>query len=242
MKYRRIDKGTVQCIVTGEDLQEYGLTLKDIFERSERAEGFLRELIEEAHEEVGYDCTGSSIAMQITPMKDDGMIITFSEESGDIFKGFLEHMKEVVGNVASGGGIPSLEEIMNGLHENIASFEQKQSADETDKDKKTETHDDEQPEDVRVFEFASLNDVLAFTADGFGGGSAKSYFGKADDKYYLVVIKNRMSWKNFNKLSAKAFDYGNVIVDVKSKLVYLGEHGEGLIENGAIRKLAKVNK
>lgn len=236
MKYRRIDKDTVQCIVTGEDLEEYGLTIKDIFERSERAEGFLRELIESARDEVGYNYNGSNIAMQITPMKDDGMIITFSEESGDMFKGFLEHMKEVMGNIAANGGMPSIEELMHSLPELGNGVEQNKNSVET------ESKEEKQPDDVRIFEFKSLNDVIEFTADGFGGNSAKSYFGKADGKYYLVVIKNRMSWKNFNKLSAKAFDYANIVVDVRSKLVYLGEHGEGLIDNGALQKLAKISK
>jgi negative regulator of genetic competence, sporulation and motility len=98
----------------------------------------------------------------------------------------------------------------------------------------------DQPEDVRVFEFTSMSDVLEFARDGFVAGQVKSVFGTADDRYYLVVTKNRCSWKNFNKLSAKAFDYANVITDVRGKLIYLNEHGEGIIESGALTALKKI--
>jgi len=239
MKYRRINKDTVQCIVTNTDMEEYGLTMTDLFQRSERAESFLRELLEEAHQEVGYEFKGNNIAIQITPMRDEGMIITIAEDNGANFKGLLEHMKDVVDSLA-GGELSSEDfaEVMSQISSlgagDIPSAEEEET-------KVTKTVD-EQPEDVRVFEFDSINDVLDFAADGFGVGQVKSYFGKADEKYYLVIIKNRMSWKNFNKLSAKAFDFGRIIVDVKSKLVYLSEHGEGLIDNGALNKLAKISK
>jgi len=232
MKYRRIDKDTIQCIVTGEDMEEYGLTLGDIFERSQRAEDFFRELIEEARDTVGYECDNSgNIAMQITPMHDDGMIITITHENAASMKGFLEHMKDVMEAIA--GGNMSLDDV----HEHVPGLvEAKKSEPEI-------KHEiSEQPKDIRVFEFASMDDVLSFASDGFAAGQVKSYFGKADDKYYLVLIKNRCSWKNFNKLSAKAFDFSTVIIDVSSKLVYLSEHGEGLIENGALSKLSKISR
>lgn len=225
MEYRRIDKNTVQCIVTSQDMDDYGVTLGDIFERSERAEGFFRELIEEAHEEIGYDCEGANVAMQITPMHDDGMIITITHDAGASIKGFLEHIKDVMETIA-GGGMPPVDDSKT------------KHVDHTSEKEKA----DNQPRDIRIFEFSSMSDVLSFAEDGFVAGQVKSYFGKADGKYYLVVIKNRCSWKNFNKLSAKAFEFANIIVDVNGKLVYLSEHGEGLIENGALTKLAKISR
>ena len=55
MKYRKINDTTVQCIISGEDMTEYGLALSDILERSQKGEEFLRDIIERAHEEVGYE-------------------------------------------------------------------------------------------------------------------------------------------------------------------------------------------
>ena len=241
MKYRRINNDTVQCIVTSSDMEQYGLTMSDLFERSERAESFLRELLEEAHQEVGYEFKGNNIAIQITPMKDDGMIITIAEDNGSYFKGFLEHMKDVVGALADSElDVDDFAELMAQI--NSAGTPKQQEKIAPKEEKTISSSEPEQPEDIRIFEFDSIGDVFEFVADGFGTGQVKSYFGKADEKYYLVVIKNRMSWVNFNKMSAKAFEFGRIVVDVRGKLVYLSEHGEGLIENGAIRKLAKISQ
>ena len=235
MKYRRIGKDTVQCIVTGEDLEEYGLQMSDIFERNERGEGFLRDLIQEAHEEVGYNCTGNSIAMQISPFKDNGMVITFCEEADGGFKNLLEHMRDVIKAV----GFDGLDE----LHD-LSSF----SGDQTDENtnekntatKKEKKEKEEQYAETRIFEFSSLNDVIDFSKGVTGATQLRSCLVKSDHKYYLVTMKNRMSWKNYNKLSAKAFDFAKVVVDSDEKLIYLGEHGELLIENGAVNKLSKL--
>ena len=53
MEYRRINNNAVQCIITKEDMEGYGLTIVDIFERNEKGEKFLRDVVQEALEEVG---------------------------------------------------------------------------------------------------------------------------------------------------------------------------------------------
>lgn len=236
MKYRRIDKDTVQCIVTNEDLEEYGLKLSDIFERNERGEDFLRDLIEEAHNEVGYNCNGNSIAMQIRPLRDNGMVITFSEEPEGTFRNFLEHMKEVLPLMQDlPDAIHELQEM--GMHIEESNVSKASSSSNQKKSDKAEEY-----AETRIFEFSSMSDVLFFCEKVSGANQIKSCLVKADDYYYLVMMKNRMSWKNYNKLSAKAFEFSRIIVDAEDKLLYLGEHGEIIIENGAVNKLSKLGK
>lgn len=230
MQYRRVDDDTIQCIVSVEDMNERGLTIGDILTRSDVAEGFLRELIEEAHDTIGYEIKGASISLQITPLQDEGMIITITNDDSYGLKGFLEHIKDVMEAIVGG----SVEELFEGL------------SDAHDHDSLPERVsegyiEDDQPEDIRIFEFTSMDELLEFASDGFAASRVKSCLGMADDKYYLVVTKNRCSWKDFNKISAKAFDYANVIPDIKGKLVYLSEHGESLIDKGALGKLKKIS-
>ena len=70
MEYRRINNNAVQCIITKEDMEGYGLTIVDIFERNEKGEKFLRDVVQEALEEVGGEMSGGNIAMQISPTQD----------------------------------------------------------------------------------------------------------------------------------------------------------------------------
>ena len=233
MQYRRVDEDTIQCIVTGEDMSERGITLGDLLSRSERAEGFLRELIEGAHEEIGYEIRGTSLSLQITPLDSEGMIITITNDTTAGLRSFLEHIKDVMEAIV-GGSIDELFEGLDDVDENSL----------TQSDKPSQPRiaaSDDQPEDIRIFEFDSIDGVLEFAKEGFVAGQVKSCLGYADNKYYLVVTKNRCSWKNFNKLSAKAYDYANVIADIKGKLVYLGEHGEEIIASGALNKLKKIS-
>ena len=50
MKYKKINDATVQCIVSADDMSEYGLTLSDIFSRNELGEEFLRDFFERTYE------------------------------------------------------------------------------------------------------------------------------------------------------------------------------------------------
>ena len=101
MKYKKINDATVQCIITAEDMLEYGLTLSDIFERNEKGEGFLRDIIERAHDEVGYIVSGDNITMQITPLQNKGLVVTFTNEGPAAFKEILQHLKEVLQGVST---------------------------------------------------------------------------------------------------------------------------------------------
>ena len=233
MQYRRVDEDTIQCIVTGEDMSERGLTLGDLLSRSERAEGFLRELIEGAHEEIGYEIRGTSLSLQITPLDSEGMIITITNDTTAGLRSFLEHIRDVMEAIV-GGSMDDLFEGLDDVDENSLTQSAKPS-------QPLIAPSDDQPEDIRIFEFDSIDGVLEFAKEGFVAGQVKSCLGYADNKYYLVVTKNRCSWKNFNKLSAKAYDYANVIADIKGKLVYLGEHGEEIIASGALNKLKKIS-
>lgn len=216
MKYKKINDATVQCIVTAEDMIEYGLTLSDIFERNEKGEGFLRDIIERAHDEVGYMINGENIAMQITPLQNKGLVVTFTNESPAAFRDILQHLKEVLHGVSA--------ELNNMQAESQI---QNRTAEEFD-------------EDRRMFVFSSLHQVMQYAASIPANLTVRSHLYKADDVYYLVMEKNRLSYKMFNKISAQALEFGNLIAVSEERMQYLDEHGECLIDARAVSKLRRI--
>lgn len=218
MKYKKINDATVQCIITAEDMLEYGLTLSDIFERNEKGEGFLRDIIERAHDEVGYMITGGNIAMQITPLQNDGLVVTFTNESPAVFRDILQHLKEVLQGVNA--------------ELNKAEYDGRQSAQGAEADAFDERR--------RMFVFASLHQAMQYTASVPSGVSVKSSLYKADDVYYLVMEKGRISYKMFNKISAQAVEFGNLIAVSDERMLYLQEHGECLIADRAVSRLRRI--
>lgn len=219
MKYKKINDATVQCIITAEDMLEYGLTLSDIFERNEKGEGFLRDIIERAHNEVGYIVSGDNITMQITPLQNKGLVVTFTNEGPAAFKEILQHLKEVLQGVSTELGRQDEAERRTSVQERMA-----------------EAYD----ENRRMFVFASMHQVMRYAAALPAGISVKSHLYKADEAYYLVVEKNRLSYKMLNKISAEAVEFGNLIAVSDERMQYLEEHGERLIADRAVSRLRRI--
>ena len=218
MKYKKINDATVQCIVSADDMSEYGLTLSDIFERNERGEEFLRDIIERAHEEVGYQINNGNIAMQITPLKDNGLVVTFTDEGPAAFKEMLQNLKEVLQEFSAE---------LAGQEERERSRVAAQKAGEYD-------------ENRRMFVFASMHETMQYAATIPNTYSVKSHLYKEGGDYYLVLEKNRLSYKAFNRISAQAVEFGNLIAVSEGRMQYLEEHGECLIRNRAVSRLRRI--
>ena len=218
MEYKKINDATVQCIVSADDMSEYGLTLSDIFERNERGEEFLRDIIERAHEEVGYQINNGNIAMQITPLKDNGLVVTFTDEGPAAFKEMLQNLKEVLQEFSAE---------LAGQEERERSRVAAQKAGEYD-------------ENRRMFVFASMHETMQYAATIPNTYSVKSHLYKEGGDYYLVLEKNRLSYKAFNRISAQAVEFGNLIAVSEERMQYLEEHGECLIRNRAVSRLRRI--
>lgn len=218
MKYKKINDATVQCIVSADDMSEYGLTLSDIFERNERGEEFLRDIIERAHEEVGYQINNGNIAMQITPLKDNGLVVTFTDEGPAAFKEMLQNLKEVLQEFSAE---------LAGQEERERSRVAAQKAGEYD-------------ENRRMFVFASMHETMQYAATIPNTYSVKSHLYKEGGDYYLVLEKNRLSYKVFNRISEQAVEFGNLIAVSEERMQYLEEHGECLIRNRAVSRLRRI--
>ena len=216
MKYKKINDATVQCIVSADDMSEYGLTISDIFERSERGEEFLRDIIERAHDEVGYQINNGNIAMQITPLKDNGLVVTFTDEGPAAFKEMLQNLKEVLQEFSA------------------------ELASQDERAKASPQTEEEYDDNRRMFVFSTLYQTMQYAATIPNTYSVKSHLYKEGDVYYLVLEKNRLSYKNYNRISAQAVEFGNLIAVSDERIQYLEEHGECLIRDRAVSRLRKI--
>lgn len=217
MKYKKINDATVQCIITENDMQEYGLTLEDIFERNEKGEEFLRDIIERAHEEVGYELGSGNIAMQITPLRDNALSITFTENGPAVVRDMLQNIKELLRGIDAEVSAPS------GLPEEAQQLEIP-----------------EVKELKRVIVFPALRPALRFSATVPAGVYVKSRLYKAQDVYYLLTEKGRLSQRMYNRIAAQAIEFGRVAITEPEQEKFLEEHGECLIAEKAVSRLRKI--
>lgn len=122
MEFKRINKDTVTCIITEDDMDEQGIKLEDLFEKKKEAMDFLHDVMKKAEEEVDYKPTGSFMPMQITVLPDHSISLTLSENASASFGEILRNLTEKAGiklpkNVLEDLGETVDEERINRLNE-----------------------------------------------------------------------------------------------------------------------------
>ena len=129
MEFKRINKDTVTCIITEDDMDEQGIKLEDLFEKKKEAMDFLHDVMRKAQEEVDYKPTGSFMPMQITVLPDHSISLTLSENASASFGEILKNLTDKAGikipkNVLEDIGDSVDEERIERLNEYLKSLKQ----------------------------------------------------------------------------------------------------------------------
>lgn len=129
MEFKRINKDTVNCIITEDDMDEQGIKLEDLFEKKKEAMDFLHEVMRKAEEEVDYKPTGSFMPLQITVLPDHSISLTLSENASASFSEILRNLTEKAGikipkNVLEDLGDSVDEERLNRLNDYLKSLKE----------------------------------------------------------------------------------------------------------------------
>lgn len=261
MEYKRIDENTIRCIITPQDMEEYGLDLDEFLSHSEKSDDFLRHIVAEARDELGYQNTHGMVSMRLEVLNDGRICLTFA--GGDeekIRKQMIKHMQQIFPDLTTETldkamhqlGEMSEEKRSEKLSEMMSQIEEKMKQNQNNLLKKSKQITDDKKEqqqsdtvakgidELRVFEFPVLADVLEYAKAIRLNQPIRSHLYKAGDLFYLVVEKYRISNQKFQSLTALAYDYSYVYADITNVQRHLAEHGELLIENQAIGKLKKV--
>ncbi len=231
MRIERVDDKTVKCYLSNEELEQYELDYKDFIMRSDRAKEVVHEIIEQAIEEVGYTPPKFAFDLQIMVIPEQGLILTFSEkdpfedkENGnEKLKDCLMEMKELLQKTKAQMGLGKA---------GAASGEDASGQKEEVPAKPA------RPENS-VFIFDTLDQVgsLAVTLPVHLRVTSRLYIYKG--RYYLYVDKGGASYERYAKACVQAMEFGDLFTP-ESGPAFLEEHGDCIIAEKAIRKLAKV--
>ncbi|MDE6566876.1 MAG: adaptor protein MecA, partial [Lachnospiraceae bacterium] len=99
MDFRKIDDNTVQCRMTEEEMNEYGLQIEDFFTDQEKSRDFLEQIVEMAEEEVGYEVESGMVSMQLMRMPDNSLTITFTDRGEDGLQSMLHQIQQLAGMI-----------------------------------------------------------------------------------------------------------------------------------------------
>lgn len=234
MRIERVDDKTVKCFLSNEELEEYRIDYKDFVLRSDRAREVVREIIEQAEEEVGYKPPELAFDLQIMMLPDQGLILTFSEKdpmdlkNGEQILECLKEMKEVLQN-AKGK--------LNTLHgdKNLPG-EQKEAMPQGEALTDKEAAEEEIPT-WGLFIFADISSLMEYASVLPKNLRVGTTLYKLGDSYCLYLDKGGASLQRYSMACVQAMEFAGVLPAGDEKLLYLQEHAECLIADNVLKKL-----
>ena len=265
MNISRMDDDSIRCILTSEDLEENGLNLEDFFRNSDHAKEFLQTIVERAREEVGYEFGRGALAMQVVPLPQNGLLITFSEKADSFLKGLSEHLKDIFqlgGNSEIADFVdqePTQQDsdrnkvIENFLKNIIESRVEAMRSKETAISKQQEQRKIAEKSSNKngagissflLYQFDSLDIMEQFCRYAEPGRYLKSmvYYLPETTKWYLAIWRGRMAEKSYRRFCTQALEYGRLISDQNNRMIYLKEHGTCILEKDAVNHLKSLGQ
>lgn len=262
MTFKRINQDTICCILTEDDMMEYGVELEDFIMNKDKVQDVLHNIVERAVEELDLDMQkGGMLSLQIMPLPDNSISIMFSEKGQINMMEMINQLKKALGNIDD---LKKLQQTANDTEiadvTNVSKskkvlenkqnreFKSEQKATKTDKkskNNKLEKREKEEEESkLRIYSFQSLFDAAEFCSYVPTKTKVVSqlYKDSKSDIYYLVFTKSKLSKKEFARVCSKAVEFGKYISDDPVRAAYMEEHFEHIVKEKAVRELRKFAK
>lgn len=251
MTFKRINQDTICCILTEDDMMEYGVELEDFITNREKVQDVLHHIVERAVEELDLHIQkGGMLSLQIMPLPDHSISIVFSEKGQMNMLDLIQQLKKTLGNIEDIRKLqqtPELSTLPEGADRTDVKGNLGEKSDRAQKKSKGGKQDKKvqrEESKLRIYSFASIGDAAKFCSYVPAKTKVVSQFYKDEKKkmYYLVFTKSKLSKKEFAKVCSKAAEFGKYVSDDPLRAAYLEEHMEHIVEEKAVRELRKFSR
>lgn len=256
MKIEKISDNQIRCTLTSEDLSERQLKLSEIAYGSEKARLLLKDMIQMAAKEYGFEgddvplvveaipTSSSSLVMIITKVENpeelDGRFSRFTPY-GDREEGELEENPEIFGS----NKLESLEnddaKFINNVLKELGTIKNDMEAGKDFDGSALKRIKRIRVDGVyRSFEFDSLPAASRFASaiiKEFRGRS-RLYKDTKNHKYYLVLFMRGVESETFNRVCNMGCEFGNAVRS--ESLSYYNEFYKLVAGSNAVERLADV--
>lgn len=234
MEFKKIGEGTVRCILTKDDMNEYDIKIEDFFKNSASIHDFLHMIVEKANEEVGYEPKDMSmISMQVMPLPRERLSITLTEGTERSLGNIFENIRDAMAEVAA--------EESDVMEAEIPEYDVPDVEEEPLPPAPTRVKT-AMSSDVRVVRFAKLQNLLDYVeATEFKKGIATHlYYQEGTKEYVLVVKRGRCSKGDFERAVLKVADYGVIYSDSKEAIESIQEYGKCISKTKAVEYIKQL--
>jgi negative regulator of genetic competence, sporulation and motility len=173
------------------------------------------------------------LSMQIIPISQNAISITFSEQGSEDYENFMSGMRDSLGelmedgNLLTGSSEQEDDEVLDGEDLSKQNIEKKVHV--TDTDKITTV----------MIALDSIDTMAEFCRVLNIDKAVKSQLYRLENKglYFLIIDKGRISADMMRHILLLAVEYTSNITDEAEAIAYIREYGEMIIEKGAYRIL-----
>ena len=214
MKIERISENQLKLTLTKEDLTERDIKLEDLIQPSEKTQKLFRDIMEQALDEYDFVSENTPLMVEAVPMGLDGIMIIVTKVAG----------KEK--------GESSAADLLAQAHD-LRRWKKKPLD--------TLEHTEEKNSDILIFSFPALDDVIQVSLRLNETFKGESGLYKNEGKYFLVLQGDTYTAEETaDDLELVLKEYGQKHISTPLAKYYLLEHGETIIEDKAVKALAKT--
>ena len=215
MKVEKISETQVKFVLNQSDLLNRDIRLSELAYGSEKTQQLFREMMEQAMAECNFNADNTPLMIEAVPLSTDSImiIVTKVAETRDDEKhmNLLKHMRDV-------------------KRQHIQQHAQP-----------TVRLDRAADSQLTIYSFDSLDEAASASARLFGNYTGKNALYKSDGRFYLIIHNDNPD----DRLSTASIEmilneYGQKHVSTPLSVVYLEEHGEPIIQEGAVDILNSV--
>lgn len=227
MKFTRINENAIRCVITKEEMFDYGIEISEIVDNRDKAEDFLRRVMQEARYELDYKTNGGALSVQIAVLPEGDVAMTIAEADPSrivsqmkMLKDYLEDFQRILeGKVVaqnSQKGVPAKQE-----EESLSPIQSFISVAE--------------PLWVRC---ESLDECIKIAELSGDISVRKSSLYSYKDEYYLrVEIKEA---ETIGRFLLAICEYGKEVFFDYDGTTIINEHGKCIIKKDAIYTLKNI--
>lgn len=256
MRIERISENTIRCTLTNFDLSVRNIKLSELTYGSENARNLFREMMQRAHNEVGFEAEDTPVMVEAIPMPNDSIMLIITkvddpEELDTRFSRFTqEHDEETSMSSLTNELLEGADELLNLLGSQEVWEELKNLPilnTPASENAKTETSaaaptQAPAPQHTRIYQFDTLDLVCAAakqTSPIFTGESIL-YKNPINGKFFLILKKADCDELAFSKTCNALSEYAARQKYEPATEAYYSEHYELFVKKQALQALANL--
>lgn len=218
MKFSRIGKHTIRCVISEEEITQLGYTLEEIMSNGDRTQEFMNEIFDMAEQRFETKFELGIKTVRADFMSDHTLSLTFSEHPGS--GEMMEHLKDIVNGLINAIPQQKWEEI-----------------------REARNQEEESDTPVRVIVtvvFDNLELLCRFarliTMEELPPG--RLY--KEKDRYLLILDLSYTPEDSVKLLSLLTDEYASDLYVGAERKAYLEEHAQAILTENALEILRQV--